>query len=143
MTKKQSHTNRTRRSGGRKAKKQVANPAPDRKALGRTAADDLTQPDPKTLIWQVVAMIPAGKVASYGQIAALIGFPSHARYVGATLRNLPKDTKLPWYRVVNASLRISPRGGGETHQKTLLEAEGVTFVGAKIPSAFHWDAQAS
>ena len=91
-------------------------------------------------VWQVVAMIPKGKVATYGQIAALIGLPSHARFVGHTLRHLPADTKLPWFRVVNASLRISLRGGGEARQRRLLEAENITFVGARIAKAHRWEA---
>ncbi|MEM9622943.1 MAG: methylated-DNA--[protein]-cysteine S-methyltransferase [Pseudomonadota bacterium] len=94
------------------------------------------------LIWQVVAMIPRGKVASYGQIAALIGFPRHSRFVGATLRRLPRDTRLPWHRVVNSSLRISQRGGGEARQRRLLEAEEVTFIGDRILRQHRWDAQA-
>ena len=99
-------------------------------------------PDRKAQVWQVVAMIPAGKVASYGQIAALIGLPSHARFVGATLRNLPKHSKLPWHRVVNSSMRISLRGGGEARQRDLLLAEGVTFIGARIIAAHRWEASA-
>jgi len=83
-------------------------------------------------------MIPAGYVATYGQIAALIGLPSHARFVGRTLANLPGDTRLPWHRVVNASLRISPRGGGELRQKALLQDEGVEFVGERIAAAHRW-----
>jgi methylated-DNA-protein-cysteine methyltransferase-like protein len=103
-------------------------------------ANDANAPDPKTQIWQVIAMIPEGKVASYGQIAALIGLPSHARYVGATLRNLPANTKLPWYRVINANMRISLRGGGEQRQRRLLEAEDITFIGARIAKAHRWEA---
>ena len=87
-------------------------------------------------------MIPKGKVATYGQIAALIGLPSHARFVGRTLRHLPKDTKLPWFRVVNASLRISLRGGGEARQRRLLEQEDVTFIGERIARAHRWEAGA-
>lgn len=94
----------------------------------------------KELIWQIVAMIPPGKVASYGQVAKLAGYPRHARYVGSTLGNLPKNTHLPWFRVVNGSLRISQRGGGEMRQKKLLLADGVTFVGEKIARAHRWEA---
>ena len=83
-------------------------------------------------------MIPRGKVASYGQIAALIGLPSHARFVGRTLRNLPGNTKPPWHRVVNANLKISPRGGGEQRQKQRLQAEGVVFIGDRIPAGYRW-----
>lgn len=95
----------------------------------------------KQQIWQVVAMIPEGSVASYGQIAALIGYPGHARFVGTTLKNLPRGSKLPWHRVVNASLRISQRGGGEARQRRLLEAEGITFIGGRIARAHKWEMQ--
>ena len=74
-------------------------------------------------------MIPSGKVASYGQVAALIGLPSHARFVGRALRNLPKDTKLPWH---------PPRGGGEQRQKQRLQAEGVEFIGDRIAAGYRW-----
>ena len=93
----------------------------------------------KTRIWQAVALIPKGRVATYGQIAHLVGAPRHARFVGATLRHLPKATKLPWHRVVNANLRISQRGGGERTQRERLEAEGVNFIGARIPNAYRWE----
>lgn len=85
-------------------------------------------------------MIPPGKVATYGQIARLTGFPRHSRYVGTTLRNLPKNTKLPWFRVVNSSLRITPRGGAEKRQRRLLERENITFIGDRIVKHHHWEA---
>ncbi len=87
-------------------------------------------------------MIPKGKVASYGQIATLIGYPSHARFVGATLRNLPKGSKLPWYRVVNGSLKISLQGGGKARQKRFLESEDVIFIGDRIAKAHRWETDA-
>lgn len=103
------------------------------------------QATPAERIWQVVALIPAGKVASYGQIAALAGMPRHARLVGRTMRELPQGSRLPWYRVVNASLKISQRRGSSGHlrQRELLEAEGVEFVGERIPRSFRWEASAS
>ena len=87
-------------------------------------------------------MIPRGKVASYGQIAALAGMPRHARLVGRTLANLPRGSKLPWHRVVNATLRISPRGDSASHlrQQRLLRSEGVEFVGARVARAHRWEA---
>ena len=102
------------------------------------------QPEPAARIWQVVAMIPRGRVASYGQIAALAGMPRHARLVGRTLRELPRGTKLPWHRVVNASLKISqrPGSGGHIEQRRRLLAEGVEFVGERIPKAYRWKASA-
>jgi methylated-DNA-protein-cysteine methyltransferase-like protein len=108
---------------------------------GRT---DELQPEPVERIWQVVAMIPTGRVASYGQIASLAGMPRHARLVGRTLRELPKGSKLPWHRVVNASLKISQRPGSGSHreQKRRLLGEGVEFVGERIPKAYRWEASA-
>ena len=102
------------------------------------------QPEPVERIWQVVAMIPRGRVASYGQIAALAGMPRHARLVGRTLRELPKGSKLPWHRVVNASLKISqrPGTGGHQEQRRRLLAEGVEFTGERIPKAYLWEASA-
>lgn len=102
------------------------------------------QATPAERIWQVVALIPEGTVASYGQIAALAGMPRHARLVGRTLRELPKDSRLPWHRVVNASLKISQRRDPSGHalQRRRLEKEGIEFVGERIPRTFRWEAQA-
>lgn len=86
------------------------------------------------IIWQIVASIPKGKVVTYSQIAKLAGFPSHARYVGTTLRNLPTGSKLPWYRVINAKGEISFPLNGDAYQRQrlLLESEGIIFNGTKI-----------
>ncbi len=80
-------------------------------------------------IYTVVAAIPRGRVATYGQVAELAGLPRRARMVGYALRHLPDGSGVPWHRVVNASGEISVRGrpDSERDQKTLLEAEGVEF----------------
>ena len=93
-------------------------------------------------IFATVAMIPKGKVASYGQIAKLVGYPSHSRFVGRTLSQLPPRSKLPWFRVVNSSRKLSPRGGGEARQQKLLEAEGVVFMNGTVLKAHLWEARA-
>ncbi|MBV1790021.1 MGMT family protein [Marinobacterium sp. D7] len=81
------------------------------------------------LIWQIVASIPVGRVATYGQIAKLAGYPNHARYVGTTLKKLPKDTTLPWHRVVNARGESSFPKGSDAYNRQIerLSAEGVIF----------------
>jgi methylated-DNA-protein-cysteine methyltransferase-like protein len=116
-----------------------------RSKSGGTATEiqgkDADAPDLKQLIWQTVALIPKGRVASYGQIASLVGYPRHARYVGSTLKNLPKNTKLPWFRVVNGSLRISQIGGAAVKQRKYLEAEEITFIGDKIAKVHRWEAR--
>ena len=88
-----------------------------------------SEPDINQRIWQVVALIPAGQVATYGDIAAQAGLPGAARRVGRALKYLPKNTRIPWYRVVNAQGRISmPEGSASKYtQRERLEAEGVVF----------------
>jgi methylated-DNA-protein-cysteine methyltransferase-like protein len=80
-------------------------------------------------IYTVVKKVPRGKVATYGQIAAIAGIPRHARQVGYALHALPEVSKLPWHRVINARGEISPRTWSENHllQRILLEDEGVEF----------------
>jgi len=99
-------------------------------------SDDAPGPDER--IWQVVASIPAGRVSTYGAVAELAGLPGGARRVGRCLARLPADSRLPWHRVVNAQLRLSPRGGGEVRQRERLEAEGVTFVRGRVARAHRW-----
>lgn len=76
----------------------------------------------------VVHEIPAGKVATYGQVAALAGRPGAARWVGRALGALPSGSGVPWHRVLNASGRITVDGGtgpGARRQRKLLLEEGV------------------
>jgi methylated-DNA-protein-cysteine methyltransferase-like protein len=75
---------------------------------------------------RVIRSIPNGKVASYGQIAALSGSPQAARQVVRILHTLSEREKLPWHRVIGSRGAISlPKGAGFEEQKSLLEAEGV------------------
>lgn len=80
-------------------------------------------------IYVVVAAIPPGRVATYGQVAELAGLPGRARLVGRALGELPERHPAPWYRVVGAGGHISARGDGssEEEQQLLLEDEGVEF----------------
>jgi methylated-DNA-protein-cysteine methyltransferase related protein len=79
-------------------------------------------------IFEAVRAIPRGKVATYGQIAAMAGIPGHARLVGYALHTLEEGTDVPWHRVINARGRISLHAQfGGLLQRELLEAEGVVF----------------
>jgi methylated-DNA-protein-cysteine methyltransferase-like protein len=81
-------------------------------------------------IWSVVRRIPAGRVATYGQVARVAGLGGAARLVGYALHALPEgERKVPWQRVLNAQGRVSQRGfpGVEQIQRRLLEREGVRF----------------
>ena len=77
----------------------------------------------------MVALIPEGYVATYGQIAELAGLGRQARQVGYALAALDADNDLPWHRVINASGGISLRSfpGSEPRQRAMLESEGVRF----------------
>lgn len=75
-------------------------------------------------ILSVVAEIPAGRVSSYGQIAALIGREKNARLVGRVLSQAGAYGDFPCHRVVNHAGRLAPGWAG---QRALLEAEGVAF----------------
>lgn len=80
-------------------------------------------------VYNCVRQIPAGRVATYGQIGRLAGGFS-GRMVGfalAALRSRPDGDSVPWQRVVNATGRISTHGIGGGQQRALLEEEGVTF----------------
>ncbi len=81
-------------------------------------------------IWAVVARIPRGRVATYGQVARRAGFPRHARLAGYALHALPDRSPVPWHRVVNAKGEVSPRRDGSGHehlQRAMLRREGIRF----------------
>ena len=92
--------------------------------------------------YQIIALIPHGRVATYGQIAKLAGLPKHARHVGMALKKMDDDAKLPWHRVINSQGQISLSKENEVGQniqiQKLLE-EGVAVVGAKVNlKQFQW-----
>lgn len=76
-------------------------------------------------IFAVIHQIPHGKVSTYGEIARMAGYPGYARHVGKALGNLPKDSKLPWFRVINSKGEISLTGPDWERQRERLVAEGI------------------
>ena len=79
-------------------------------------------------IYEIVRLIPEGKVASYGQIAAYFNHCT-PRMVGYAMSALPWGSNVPWQRVINSQGRISKRACGDSEdiQRALLEVEGVDF----------------
>ncbi len=79
-------------------------------------------------IYALVRQIPAGKVATYGQIARIVGNCT-PRMVGYAMSATPIGSNIPWQRVINAQGKISPHGDGfgTEMQRTLLCEEGVIF----------------
>lgn len=92
-------------------------------------------------VYDIVGQIPAGRVLTYGLIAALCGCPRHARLVGRIMRTAP-DGVLPCHRVVSATGRLAPHFPG---QAALLQAEGVRLGrGGKVPlKRYLWDIDGS
>ncbi len=82
-------------------------------------------------IYAVVRQIPRGQVATYGQVAAIVGGCT-ARMVGYAMAALLEDD-VPWQRVINRQGQVSLRssGHGSALQRQLLEAEGVKFDAAE------------
>ncbi|MCH5279526.1 MAG: MGMT family protein [Christensenellaceae bacterium] len=93
------------------------------------------------IIYNVVKQIPYGRVATYGQIAALAGNPRWARVVGYALHVNPDPANIPCHRVVNKSGQVSKAFafGGENMQIKLLSSEGVEFVDGHVDmDRFQW-----
>jgi methylated-DNA-protein-cysteine methyltransferase related protein len=88
----------------------------------------------------LIRRIPRGKVASYGQIAAMAGDPRGARRVARLLHSSSRKRRLPWHRVINSRGGVSlPPGGGYELQRSLLEAEGVVFRRNRVDlTRFGW-----
>jgi methylated-DNA-protein-cysteine methyltransferase-like protein len=95
----------------------------------------------------VIRRIPRGRVATYGQIAALAGYPRNARRVGQVLGRPGQGEDVPWQRVVNAQGRVSRRaprperaiGARELEQERLLKREDVRFVAGRLSLAkYRW-----
>ena len=89
------------------------------------------EPPARERIWQAVAAIPPGCVATYGTVAALAAVPRGARFVGTVLRDLPAGSRLPWHRVLPATGRPAPHLAAR--QRELLRAEGVPTEGGRVP----------
>lgn len=101
-------------------------------------------------VYRVVAGIPAGRVSTYGDVAAAAGVPGGARAVGQALKRNPYAPAVPCHRVIASDLRIGGfqgcRGGeAERRKLSLLAAEGVHFAGGKLRDAariFHFRREA-
>ncbi len=89
---------------------------------------------------ELLLRIPYGSVVSYGQIAAMAGYPGRARQVAWTLARDSRSLDFPWHRVINSSGKISLRGESEVLQRAKLESEGIVFSKAGVISfrKFGW-----
>lgn len=94
----------------------------------------------KQRIYEVVAAVPAGSVATYGDVAVIVGGGCDARTVGYALNAIPKagGEHIPWQRIINAQGGISTSG---LLQRKLLEDEGIAFDDeGRVPlTRFRWE----
>jgi len=86
-----------------------------------------------------VKKIPRGRVSTYGNIAEVAGLPRRARLVGTVLRQTPASTRLPWFRVINSSGRISFPVDSDAYesQRAKLEAEGIELIRGRVDLKRH------
>ena len=107
------------------------------KAAKKTASKKVTSRQTASDAARIIAAIkkiPRGKVCTYGGVADVAGLPRRARLVGTVLRQTPASRGVPWFRVINASGRISFPLGSDSYkrQRKSLENEGVDFVGGRV-----------
>ncbi len=95
---------------------------------------DLISDSPRKRIYEAVKRIPKGKVATYGQVAAMAGNPKMSRAVGNALHKNPDPSQIPCFRVVNAKGELSGEFafGGKGRQQALLEADGIEVIDGKV-----------
>lgn len=86
-------------------------------------------------LYSALAQIPKGCVMSYGALARLSGYPGRPRWVGRVLSQLPKDTQLPWHRVVNARGEITCPNKEEAQKR--LEQENVSVNALRVSLTRH------
>ena len=88
----------------------------------------------KNKVYEITKNIPAGKVATYGQVAALAGSPKAARAVGNAMKTNPNAPVVPCHRVVASDGRLTGYSGegGIKQKKEMLIKEGVIFKGDKV-----------
>ena len=95
-------------------------------------------------IHEIIRLIPSGKVATYGQIAEIVGGCT-ARMVGYATSTIPADSDIPWQRVINYKGKISSRSrvSGELLQQELLEGEGIQFdqLGKTNLKYYRWNGE--
>lgn len=92
--------------------------------------------------YEVIRRIPRGKVATYGQVARLAGYPRSARQVGYALAGISPELNVPWHRVINAKGEISLADPEDRQEQAeLLRAEGVEVLGRIDLARYGWEAE--
>jgi methylated-DNA-protein-cysteine methyltransferase-like protein len=104
----------------------------EKKLKRRVTIDGLKPNDERDEAFRrIIFSIPAGKVSTYGRVAAAAGYPLYHRAVARLLRCDPIDS-LPWHRVVGAGGAIKLKSSAATEQRNRLRLEGVKFTGKLV-----------
>ena len=101
----------------------------------------MTNEEKREAIFLIIASIPYGKVTTYGNVAEMASLKGYARFVGTTLKNLPNNSQIPWFRVINSQGKISfpQKSDKYLKQKIRLQEEGVEFKNEKVNlKRFQW-----
>ena len=92
-------------------------------------------------VWMLCAKIPAGRVSTYGKLAAALGRPGAARAVGNALNRNPHAPTIPCHRVVGGDGRLTGYAGGLDQKAAMLAAEGITIRNGRaaigLPTKWH------
>ena len=116
-------------------------PSKSKSAKRQQRTPEPTGLDNAERILSAVERIPKGRVSTYGAVAEVAGLARRARLVGKVLREAPSGRKVPWFRVLNASGRLSFPLGSDAYatQKSKLEREGVLFISGRVDlKRFGW-----
>ena len=110
-----------------------------RRANDNAPLADADQQARRDALYLVLAQVPAGKVVTYGELAAMAGLGRAARWVGRTLSQLPDGTALPWHRVVAANGRLSLTADAPSgvEQRARLRVEGVLSHNGRVDIRRH------
>jgi methylated-DNA-protein-cysteine methyltransferase-like protein len=90
----------------------------------------------KDVFYQTLAAVPKGNYTSYGKLAELCGV--HVRQIQAWLRTLPRDSGLPWYRIINSQRKITEHAGAARQYQYLAEEGLLPNKNGKFPKEFFW-----
>lgn len=88
------------------------------------------------IFYQTLAAVPVGHYTSYGRLAGLCGV--HVRQVQAWLRTLPRDSGLPWYRIINSQRKITEHTGAQEQYRRLAEEGLLPDARGRFPIEYYW-----
>jgi methylated-DNA-protein-cysteine methyltransferase-like protein len=102
------------------------------KAKRQILRDSARSDEPRDVAFRrMILSIPAGRVSTYGKVAAAAGYPQYHRAVARLLRTDPLDS-IPWHRVLGAGGEVKLPGESAREQRARLKLEGVKFKGDRV-----------